>query len=190
MLVVTLRFNLFGITTMSSARGNGKGVEETKKLLQNVNEQVNRLMQQLADLEESRDDFEEEEYQEEKEETIKQLKEFQDTLSKVRQGDEEGEFTLVDQISKAQLAIQAAVREAFKTPEVIKMFAHKQPVCLRNAFADLQEKHRLGKIEKELFISGCLEILIALKSLGEQLNEDEDAFLNEHASDMLQELNG
>jgi len=34
-------------------------------------------------------------------------------------------MTLVDEFGGMQLAIQAAVSEAFKTPEVIKMFAKK-----------------------------------------------------------------
>jgi len=36
-----------------------------------------------------------------------------------------------------RLAIQGAISEAFKTPEVIKMFANKQPVQLRMKFEQL-----------------------------------------------------
>ena len=42
-----------------------------------------------------------------------------------------GNMTLVDSIGKVQLAIQAAVRNAFKTPEVIKMFAKADSDGLR-----------------------------------------------------------
>lgn len=36
-----------------------------------------------------------------------------------------------------RLAIQGAISEAFKTPEVIKMFANKQPAQLRMKFEQL-----------------------------------------------------
>jgi hypothetical protein len=38
-----------------------------------------------------------------------------------------GNMTLVDELGSIQLAIQAAVSQAFHTPEVIKLFAKKQP---------------------------------------------------------------
>ena len=38
----------------------------------------------------------------------------------------------------AMQAIQAAISEAFKTPEVIRMFAKKQPGQLRQRLADVR----------------------------------------------------
>ena len=42
-------------------------------------------------------------------------------------------------------AIQAAISEAFKTPEVIKMFAKKQPGQLRQRLAEVSENSHLRK---------------------------------------------
>eukprot|EP00961_Rhodomonas_salina_P202671 2734080-Rhodomonas_salina.5 len=42
-----------------------------------------------------------------------------------------GDITLVNSLGSMRLAIQGAVSQAFKTPEVIKMFANKQPAQLR-----------------------------------------------------------
>lgn len=74
-----------------------------------------------------RNDLDIDEYEETKKETIEQLKEFNQTLAKLQKGD----MTLVDEIGAIQLAIQAAISDAFKTPEIIRLFARKQPAQLR-----------------------------------------------------------
>jgi hypothetical protein len=74
------------------------------------------------------------EYEETQRETQEMLKEFQAFLDRAIAGD----MTLVDEFGSAQLAIQAAVSQAFKTPEVIRMFATKQPAQLRQRFGQLQ----------------------------------------------------
>jgi hypothetical protein len=48
-----------------------------------------------------------------------------------------------------RLAIQGAISEAFKTPEVIKMFANKQPAQLRMKFEQLYVScHRMCSLVK------------------------------------------
>lgn len=100
-----------------------RGKSETSKLKQNMEEQLDRLMQQLQDLEDcrcrveksiisllsglvsyrlfvySREELDEEEYEETKRETLEQLGEFNDSLKKIMTGD----MTLVDDLSGMQL---------------------------------------------------------------------------------------
>jgi hypothetical protein len=64
-------------------------------------------------------------------------------------------------------AIQAAVSDAFKTPEVIKLFAARAPGQLRGRLTALQRDSKLGKVSQDQFIQQQLEILVALKKLGE-----------------------
>lgn len=66
--------------------------------------------------------------------TLQQLKEFQNSLTKMLKGN----ITLVDEFGSVQLAIQAAVSSAFRTPEVIQMFAKKDNNSLRNRLISLQ----------------------------------------------------
>ena len=54
-----------------------------------------------------------------------------------------GNMTLVNELNQMQLAIQAAISEAFKTPEVIRMFAKKQPGQLRQRLAEVRRQQRL-----------------------------------------------
>lgn len=74
-----------------------------------------------------------EEYNETKQETLEQLKELNSALSKLK----EGNLSLIDEVNSIQLAIQAAISQAFQTPEVIRMFAKKQQPQLRQRLAEV-----------------------------------------------------
>jgi hypothetical protein len=67
--------------------------------------------------------------------------------------------------------MQAAISEAFKTPEVIALFAKKRPAELRQKYEELRRNLQLGKVSKETFTQQTLEILSALKKLGEKVIE-------------------
>ncbi|MEJ1272460.1 leucine zipper and CTNNBIP1 domain containing [Cricetulus griseus] len=142
-----------------------RGKTETSKLKQNLEEQLDRLMQQLQDLEECREELDTDEYEETKKETLEQLSEFHDSLKKIMSGN----MTLVDELSGMQLAIQAAISQAFKTPEVIRLFAKKQPGQLRTRLAEMDRDLMVGKLERDLYTQQKVEILTALRKLGEKV---------------------
>jgi len=161
-----------------------RGKSETGKLVQNMEEQLDRLMQQLSDLEECKDDLEQEEYDETKNETVEQLKEFQENLAKMLKGD----ISLVDELNAMQLAIQATISDAFKTPDIIRLFAKKQPGQLRTRLADIRRDEKVGKLAKGIAVQQSVEILTALKKLGETLTPEEDYYLSQHASGSLRQF--
>jgi hypothetical protein len=74
-----------------------------------------------------------EEYEETKNETLEQLTELNESLSKIK----EGNLSLINDVNGMQLAIQAAISQAFRTPEVIQMFAKQQQPQLRQRLADV-----------------------------------------------------
>lgn len=143
---------------------------ETEKLKQNLEAQLERLVQQLADLEECRDELDADEYEETKEETMEQLREFNASLSKMISGD----MTLVDALASMQLATQAAISSAFRTPEVIRMFARREPAQLRQRLQQIESRLPEAAGEKR-------EILSALRQLGERLSAQELQFLADGA---------
>ncbi|XP_049944690.1 protein LZIC-like isoform X2 [Schistocerca serialis cubense] len=145
-----------------------RGQVETEKLKQNLEAQLERLVQQLADLEECRDELDAAEYEETKEETMEQLREFNASLSKMISGD----MTLVDALASMQLATQAAISSAFHTPEVIRMFARREPAQLRQRLREIESRVPEATGEKR-------EILSALRQLGERLSAQELQFLAE-----------
>ncbi|XP_059960790.1 protein LZIC-like [Mesoplodon densirostris] len=184
-----------------------RGKTETSKLKQNLEEQLDRLMQQLQDLEECREELDTDEYEEIKKETLEQLSEFNDSLKKIMSGN----MTLVDELSGMQLAIQAAISQAFKTPEVIRLFAKKQPGQLWTRLAGFPDQgsnprplhwkadsllldHQMdrdlmvGKLERDLYTQQKVEILTALRKLGEKLTADDEAFLSANAGAILSQF--
>ncbi|XP_031554463.1 protein LZIC-like [Actinia tenebrosa] len=152
---------------------SSRGQTETHKLKKNLEDQLDRLVAQLTDLEECREDLDEDEYEETKKETLEQMKEFKTSLDKMLAGD----MTLVDDLNSMQLAIQAAISEAFKTPEVIRMFAKKQPGQLRQRLAEMQRDLKTGHLSQAVYTQQAVEILTALRKLGEQLKPQESEFL-------------
>ncbi|KAL6119812.1 lzic [Pungitius sinensis] len=161
-----------------------RGKSETGKLRQNMEGQLDRLMQQLQDLEECREELDDEEYEETKKETLEQLSEFNDSLKKIMTGD----MTLVDELSGMQLATQAAISQAFKTPEVIRLFAKKQPGQLRTRLAEMDRDVIVGKLSRDVYMQQKMEILTALRKLGETLTSQDETFLTENATATLSQF--
>lgn len=48
-------------------------------------------------------------------------------------------------------AIQAAISQAFKTPEVIQMFAKKQPDQLREKLSQIERDQKIGKLSLDIY---------------------------------------
>nr|XP_053649884.1 protein LZIC-like [Cherax quadricarinatus]XP_053649885.1 protein LZIC-like [Cherax quadricarinatus]XP_053649887.1 protein LZIC-like [Cherax quadricarinatus] len=158
-----------------------RGTTETQKLRQQMEDQLDRLVAQLSDLEECKGELDPEEYEEVRKDTIEQLNEFQSSLSRMTSGD----MTLVDSFNAMQLAIQAAISQAFKTPEVIQMFAKKQPDQLREKLTQVERDHKIGKLALETYTQQKVEILSALQKLGETLAATEQSYLDSHASSLM-----
>ncbi|XP_042231911.1 protein LZIC-like [Homarus americanus] len=158
-----------------------RGASETQKLRQQMEDQLDRLVAQLSDLEECKADLDEEEYEEVRKDTIEQLNEFQSSLSRMTSGD----MTLVDSFNAMQLAIQAAISQAFKTPEVIQMFAKKQPDQLREKLSQIERDQKIGKLPVEPYTQQKVEILSALQKLGVSLTAAEQSFLDSHGSSLM-----
>nr|XP_040143841.1 protein LZIC isoform X4 [Ictidomys tridecemlineatus] len=132
----------------------------------------------------AREELDTDEYEETKKETLEQLSEFNDSLKKIMSGN----MTLVDELSGMQLAIQAAISQAFKTPEVIRLFAKKQPGQLRTRLAEMDRDLMVGKLERDLYTQQKVEILTALRKLGEKLTADDEAFLSANAGAILSQF--
>lgn len=155
-----------------------------EQLRKNVESQLERLLSQLEDLEENKADFDDDEYESMKADTREQLKEFQATLEQMTAGN----MTLLSELESTRQAVRAAISDAFKTPEVIRLFAGKKPAMLRQRLAQIDEDVRLGKMDKETMGEQVAEILVALKKLKEPLAPKEERFLQQHKSASLSEF--
>mmetsp|Transcript_3568 Transcript_3568/g.12794 ORF Transcript_3568/g.12794 Transcript_3568/m.12794 type:complete len:175 (+) Transcript_3568:95-619(+) len=153
-------------------------------LRKGLEDQITRLLTQLQDLEELREDLEEEEYEETKGETLQQLEEFQRSLEKMVKGD----MTLVDSLGAMRSATRAAISGAFRTTEVIKMFALKQPEQLRERLAVVERDLKLGKVAETKATQEKVEILAALQKLGDALTAEESAWVQQHLTQDIRAL--
>lgn len=161
------------------------GKAETERLKQNLEEQLDRLVQQLEDLEESRDEMTSEEYEEAKEETMEQLRELNESLQRMISGD----MTLVNQLGAMQLATQAAISVAFRTPAVIRMFGKREPNQLRERLLQIERDIKLGKLNKDAGDRLRAEVLHALRHLGEKLDPTELQLLEKLSLNNIDEAN-
>ena len=178
-------------------------------LRKNVEDQLERLIAQLEDIEGLRAELSVEEYESSKKDTVAQLEEFQQSLQSLSAGN----LTLQSELDATRMAVRAAISQAFKTPEVcasrhwsapsslhpsptwlnhiaalrqvIRLFASKQPAALRRRLAELDRDVRLGKLSVEECSAQASEILVALKKLGETLQPKEEAFLQQHKTETL-----
>ena len=89
----------------------------------------------------------------------------------------DGDMTLVSELGQLKLAIRAAISNAFQTPEVIKSFAAKEPATLRARLVRLGEDLKLGRLPDASFKAKALEVVFALKKLGEELSAEEKVIM-------------
>jgi hypothetical protein len=74
------------------------------------------------------------------------------------------------------------------SPQVIRLFASKQPAAMRRRLAEMERDVKLGKLAPAAFDGMKSEMLVALKKLGEPLSASEEAFLGANKSASLSEF--
>ena len=74
---------------------------QTDVLRQNLHTQLDRLIDQLADLDQTKDEMDIEEYREARQDTVDQLEEFSKSLEKMKNGDDHG-LSLFDDLQRIQ----------------------------------------------------------------------------------------
>jgi len=161
-----------------------RGQEETELLRQNLEDQLERLLEQLEDIELEKDHFTQDELIEIKDDTIEEMREMQSNLQMLMSGD----MTLMSELAILQTTMQLAVSKAFQTPEVIKMFVKKDNGQLRSKLTSLHRDKKLGKVSSDIYNQQVVEILSALQKLGDKLSEKEENFLKKHMTPSLVEF--
>ena len=124
-------------------------------------QQFNRLMEELSDLESLKNDLDSNEYEEMKNEILEQLEEFKKFK----------ENPLLKDSNKVN-----DVGLGLKTPEILQMFTNKSTDGLRQKLTELERDVKVGKITKVEYDMAKTEILKALLKLN-QITENEKKFL-------------
>ncbi|EGT56347.1 hypothetical protein CAEBREN_05965 [Caenorhabditis brenneri] len=149
------------------------GVDET--LIRNAQKTIDRLIRQLAEIETEKDSLDVVEYKELHEDTVRQLEEYGKIVERLQGGD----VSLIDNLTATKIAIRAAISKAFKTPEVMALFAGKHTGLLREKLMMTESNYRSQKISKQEYLERKFEILMALQRLEEKLTEDESKYLRD-----------
>ena len=117
-------------------------------LIRNARDQLDRLIRELKDIEDCKNDLDHYDYRDALEEVLEQLREFKESLDKMTSGN----IQLTDDTTAMRLAIRAAVSEAFKTPEVIRMFASGRPDDLRQKLSKVELDLKVLKVREDVGI--------------------------------------
>ena len=79
--------------------------------------------------------------------TLSPLQELEFQLQRLIRGD----MTLVTALGAMREATAAAISQAFKSSDVIRMFAAREPAALREKLAALQEQQKLNKLSADAY---------------------------------------
>ncbi|KAM3130680.1 hypothetical protein pb186bvf_017188 [Paramecium bursaria] len=146
------------------------------KLLDNINQQSKRLLEQLKDLEEYKNELEPEEYQSMKNDTALQLQDFQKMLLNLQSGD----LQLKTAIQQQQDLIKEAVKQSFNADEIRNLMQNSQTTNIRERIKQLDQSQQLGKISKQQQIKDTLQLINQLSDLGIPLQQNEKDFLQQN----------
>lgn len=141
---------------------------------------MHRLLTQLRDLDDMREDLSPEEYTSSKADTLQQMEDFQKTLEKLVAGD----VTLVSQFGAMQLAVREAILGGSDRGGIQRLFANKSTSGLRSKLASLEQDLKLNRIQADAFASLATDIIVSLERLGEALSQGEQELLEKGKRNM------
>lgn len=80
-------------------------------LRQNIDAQLDRLIEQLSDLDQAKSEMDTDEFNEAREDTLEQLKDFSKSLEKMKSG--EGGLSLIDDLQRIQNVRLRSTKQIF-----------------------------------------------------------------------------
>uniref|UniRef100_A0A336KCU4 CSON012997 protein n=1 Tax=Culicoides sonorensis TaxID=179676 RepID=A0A336KCU4_CULSO len=154
------------------------------KLIENLEIQLKRLVTEIKDLEECREELSQDEFNSINQDLIEQIKEFKETLDRLQKGD----TTLESKVSQMKSEIKHAIRNAFNTTEMIKMFVEQDSNELVTQLASIEEDFKLKRIQINEMEEKKTKILKRLQKQGYALSEVDTKFLSDKSHLYLQSI--
>ena len=138
-----------------------RGDVETNQLRANIENQLNRLVTQLQDIEDMKSEMDSvEEYESSKKETLDQMREFEASLQKMAAGN----ISLIDEINSLQLKLQQTISNAVKSQaNVSHLFDKSNSKALRGRLVTIEAEYRNKRISAAAFKAECVDILSLLE---------------------------
>jgi hypothetical protein len=146
-------FNFFGACNFfSNSASNGFADEQ---LIQNVLDEINRLNNELKDLEQYKDEFTPEEIEETKKKTLEQLSETQKILEKMKKGN----ISVMTKYEESQKKLRQVIAENYHVNDLINSYLANETEFLREKLQSTIRLHALKKISEPEFNSQVVQIL-------------------------------
>ncbi|CAD8136652.1 unnamed protein product [Paramecium pentaurelia] len=145
-----------------------------KKILENIEQQLKRLLEQLKDLEEYKNELDPEEYKQMKNDTLQELEIFQTKLQEIEQGD----LTLKNAIQQQQEQLRAAIKNSFNAEEIKHLMSSSQGTQIREKIKKLDQDHTLQRINQAQYVKETLNCLNQLQDIGIPFTQQEINFIN------------
>ena len=139
-----------------------------ENLLKNVLDEIERLNNQLKDLETYKDDFTPEEIEETKKETLEKLIETTKLLEKMKSGN----VTTVTAVEKAKKQLKQAIAENYHVKDLVNSYLSNETEFLREKLNSVMRIHALKKINDQEFNSQVIQILEIINK-NTKLNDEE-----------------
>ena len=141
---------------------------EDETLLKNVLDEIERLNNQLKDLETYKDDFTPEEIEETKKETLEKLIETTKLLEKMKSGN----VTTVTKVEQAKKQLQKAIAENYHVKDLVNSYLSNETEFLREKLNSVMRLNALKKINDQEFNSQVIQILEIINK-NTKLNDEE-----------------
>jgi uncharacterized protein YdcH (DUF465 family) len=138
------------------------------KLLQNNIDEINRLNEQLKDLETYKDDFDPEELESMRKETLAQLDEAKKRLEKMKSGS----LTTKTSEEEENMKRMQSISENYNVKGLTKSYDDVQVSTLREKLKGIIRANQMNKLTKEEYSSSVIEILEIIAK-NTKLNEEE-----------------
>ncbi|KJH47729.1 hypothetical protein DICVIV_06196 [Dictyocaulus viviparus] len=146
-------------------------------LVENLQRQLDRLMNQLSDIEEEKPNLDIQEYEEMKLETMDELRDLGRSLEKMTGGDISSTDSLT--ATRYKSCYQSNIKDPFSVGSIREKASDSVEAEVDIVMFLLNNDFGMQKISEKKFRSLKLEILTALVNLDEELLDEEKMFLHE-----------
>lgn len=129
-------------------------------LMEYLEIQLHRLIEQLKDLEDCKEELSAEEFDYIKDDALEQVQEFNKSINDYQKKDS----SMTNQFTELKGALRQAIGESFNTQDMVDMFGINDAEVLQQLIK-LEEDYRFNKIDHEAFVNERSQILLKIQDL-------------------------
>lgn len=129
-------------------------------LMEYLEMELHRLVDQLKDLEDCKDELSSEEFDYIKDDALEQVQEFSKSINDYQKKNS----SMLNRFTELKDALRQAIGESFNAQDMIEMFGIHDGELLQKLIK-LEEDYRLNKIDRDFFLDERAKILLKIQDL-------------------------